>query len=557
MINSASIINITCVSIMLAIFGYYWMEKKKYKPIEKELDSLLEELKNIEEEQVPRKLQSSKYTEIKGELNAFNETLILKDGKFYSTIEIEKYFNSVTMLEEKLNMKEIINIPSIFPGMGILGTFIGLAFGLNSVKTGGSSNDILSSIQPLLDNISVAFITSIVGISFSLIATFSLNKFLGAAEKRILKIEDLINRRFPIYTKILQGEELLKEIKEIKMTSNGMATDISNQLGEHISTQVGMKIDSLVCGSNEIMKGLTENIGNKVEKLTNTISNDFGDNLTGALDKIFTEDLVGSFKKLGEDIVNISNENMENLNNFKSIMSEVILDLNDVRDNYEEINNKTTETNKDVIESLTHLTSTISERVISVDENLEKTVGVFNDAAIQVKSLEQALSNSLKETSSTIEKLSDYMNINQEISNSMNKFINSEEKILKLWDGYDEKFTDLNKLLFEGASSFENSLNQSVDTYKNQLNGIRDEFSTMMGSLNQKYSDYTNKNTVNLFQEYDKHLSTAINRFNGLMGSLGEEVEGLQVVIETHNDRLGEVIESNEIKNLENRDMQL
>lgn len=557
MINSADIINITCISIMLAISFYSWKEKNKYKPIEKELDTLLDELKDIEKEEVSRKLQSSKYTEIKGELNAFNETLILKEGKYYSTIEIEKYFNSVTMLEEKLNMKEILNIPSIFPGMGILGTFIGLAFGLNSVKTGGSSSEILNSIQPLLNNISVAFITSIVGISFSLFTTFTLNKFLGAAEKRILKIEDLINRRFPIYTKILQGEELLKEIKEIKMTSNGMATDISNQLGEHISTQVGMKIDSLVSGSNEIMKDLTENIGNKVENLTNTISNDFGDNLTGALDKIFTEDLVGSFKKLSVDIVNISNENMENLNNFKSIMSEVILDLNDVRDNYEEINNKTTETNKEVIESLTHLTATISERVISVDENLEKTVGVFNDAAIQVKSLEQALSNSLKETSSTVEKLSDYMNINQEISNSMNKFINSEEKILKLWDGYDEKFTDLNKLLFEGAISFEDSLNASVDTYKKQLNGIRDEFSTMMGSLNQKYSDYTNKNTVNLFQEYDKHLSTAINRFNGLMGSLGDEVEGLQVVIETHNDRLGEVIESNEIKNLENKNIQL
>jgi len=660
--STSLIINIIFIAIMIIMFFCYLWGMIRYNKTRKEVDKLFDELKEIEEDGRTRKLESINYDKIKGEVNAFNETLMPKGEKHYSTIGVERYFNSVTLLEEKLNMRIINNIPQIFPGVGILGTFLGLALGLRAVNTSGSSNEILNSIQPLLANISLAFITSIVGIGFSILATFILHWFLGGAEEKILKLENIARRIFPLYTKTLQGEELLKEIKEIKTTTNGLATDISNQLGEHISTQVGEKIDTLVSGSNEIMKGLTHDIGDKVERITETLSNDFGDSLTGALDKIFTEDLVDNFKQIGIDIVTLSGENMTNLKNFKETMDSVILDLNDIKGNYEDINDKTSKTNKEVSSSLDHLTETIVERTELVDKSLEKTDSIFNNAASQVKVLEESLSNSLKdtfntleklseymmtnreisksmeniinseegmeklnsfeevigkitsdlndiresyeeiniktsvtnkevinsldkltgtlverteivdeqlektattfnkatkqvevletslnnglkETTATIEKLSDYMNINKEVSESMNKFIGSEEKILELWNGYDDKFTDLNILLVEGSKGFEKSLNASVSSYKDQLNGIRDEFATMMTTLNQKYSDYTNKNTINLFKEYDHQLATAINKFGGLMSRLEEEVEGLQIMIETQNEKIGEAIE--------------
>ena len=426
--------------------------------------------------------------------------------------------------------------------MGILGTFTGLAFGLSTIEARGTSAEILGSIEPLLDNISVAFITSIVGITASFIASFHLNKFLGDAEKKIVEVEDLLNQIFPLYAKARQGEELLEEIKEIKNTTNNLATDISNQLGEHISTQVGVKIDHLIKGSNEVMVGLTENIGEKIERITDTLSNDFGDSLAGAMNKIFNDELVGNFKKLGEEMVTISRENMDNLNNFKEAMDSIILDLNDVKANYEDINNKTSETNTEIEESLDKLTDTISERVIEVDDHLEKTTEVFKVAAENLETVENSLSSGLQETTEIMEKLSDYMKVNREISASMEKFINSEDKILDLWNGYDEKFNDLNKLLVEGSKSFEDSLKTSVASYRGQLEGIRDQFSTMMDNLNQKYCDYTNKNTLSLFEEYDKHLSVAINKFNTLMEDIGEEVEILQGAIEAQNGKLEEAI---------------
>ena len=535
-------VNLTFLIGMTLLLIYYWMKFSNYKEVKKELNDLQVELNESENEKRVEKIVSNNYKKIGKEVEAFNGTLLLKEGKYYSTIDVERYFNSVNLLEEKINMKMITSTPQLFPGIGILGTFIGLALGLSSVKTTGTSQEMLSTIQPLLDNISVAFVTSIIGILFSLISSYKLNYFLGNAEKKILELADIIHRLYPLYTNTLQGEELIKEIKEIKTTTNGLATDISKQLGEHISSQVGLKIDNLISENNKIMKTLTEDIGDKVERLTVTISDEFGDSLSGTLEKIFTEDFIGNFSKLGEDLVEVSNKNMENFENFNMTIRETILGLVEIRDNYKELNEKTSETNKEVISSLTDLTKTVSERVITVDDNLEKILLVFDKASTQVENLEISLSNSLEETSKTLEKLSGYMETNKQISDSMNKFIDSEEKILELWNGYDSKFSELNNLLFDGAHNFEQSLNASVQMYKTQLSDIRNEFSTMMGSLNQKYVEFTNKNTLDLFEEYDKHLSTAINKFNTLMGGLKEEVEELQDIIENQNEKMDNIL---------------
>ena len=81
--------------------------------------------------------------------------------------DIEDYIN-----EEVLSLRSwngvILQIPSTLTGLGILGTFIGLIFGIGGV--GFSSIDAaLSSVQNLLNGIEVAFYTSIVGVVLSIL----------------------------------------------------------------------------------------------------------------------------------------------------------------------------------------------------------------------------------------------------------------------------------------------------------------------------------------------------------------------------------------------------
>ena len=62
-------------------------------------------------------------------------------------------------------------LPGVFTGLGILGTFMGLSFGMMSF----SGNDIFTisdNVGPLLEGMKVAFHTSVYGMVFSLVFTF-------------------------------------------------------------------------------------------------------------------------------------------------------------------------------------------------------------------------------------------------------------------------------------------------------------------------------------------------------------------------------------------------
>ena len=77
---------------------------------------------------IQNKIKSDDYEILSGEIKAFNKTLIRKNDEYHSTIEAEKYFNSINLLEEKLNMKELTSIPHMFPGLGDTGNFYRAGF---------------------------------------------------------------------------------------------------------------------------------------------------------------------------------------------------------------------------------------------------------------------------------------------------------------------------------------------------------------------------------------------------------------------------------------------
>ncbi|MCR5178141.1 MAG: MotA/TolQ/ExbB proton channel family protein [Lachnospiraceae bacterium] len=84
--------------------------------------------------------------------------------------DIEDYINS-DMADDITHRPLTNQIPGALTGLGILGTFIGLSFGLQNFAT-GSTEEITGSIAPLMSGIKVAFHTSIYGMVFSLVFNY-------------------------------------------------------------------------------------------------------------------------------------------------------------------------------------------------------------------------------------------------------------------------------------------------------------------------------------------------------------------------------------------------
>jgi hypothetical protein len=83
----------------------------------------------------------------------------------------ESYFNQ-TLVQKQINVEFWKSIPGMFVGLGILGTFVGLTLGISDFNF-SSSDKILDSIETLIGGIKTAFLTSLHGISLSILFGYS------------------------------------------------------------------------------------------------------------------------------------------------------------------------------------------------------------------------------------------------------------------------------------------------------------------------------------------------------------------------------------------------
>lgn len=86
--------------------------------------------------------------------------------KAYYRPGIDDYINE-DIVDTVMHRNELNQVPGMLTGLGILGTFIGLAIGLEHFNT-GTTAQMTESIEPLMNGIKVAFHTSIFGMVFSL-----------------------------------------------------------------------------------------------------------------------------------------------------------------------------------------------------------------------------------------------------------------------------------------------------------------------------------------------------------------------------------------------------
>ena len=136
----------------------------------------------------------------------FAETLILpeseSDDPIRNTSEVSRYLNDATIISPRISSGFYQAVPNLLTGVGILGTFFGLAAGVGSASSGLSSSkpaEITAALQQLLGGASLAFWTSIAGISASILFLIverfvsrrlhvELGKWVGAIESRLERV---------------------------------------------------------------------------------------------------------------------------------------------------------------------------------------------------------------------------------------------------------------------------------------------------------------------------------------------------------------------------------
>ena len=172
----------------------------------------------------------------------FEDSLITRSHNenqmVYKTDEASLFFSEERLLDQHLNLRFWNSVPALLVGLGILGTFVGLVWGL--IPFSGinfeQTSQIQVAIKKLLSGVSTAFVTSVWGMLTSL-AFNGLEKWgIGRVGRAIANLQRELDRLFTLTTQeeisFRQEDELAQQTQALKSFSTDLANDIKSAMAE-------------------------------------------------------------------------------------------------------------------------------------------------------------------------------------------------------------------------------------------------------------------------------------------------------------------------------------
>jgi len=218
----------------------------------------------------------------------FTECLIFPlepEKAIQNSRDAAEYFHSSAVIDRHLSIRYYNSVPNILTGLGILGTFIGLAAGIGVAQAGLRADDIQLmqvALGDLLGGASLAFITSIVGLALSLlflgIERWSLGRLHRHLQGFVRKIDGLVSRVTP--ERILTDHlvELKAQSLQLKRFNTDLAFQIAGALDEKIAGRLTPALDKLLGAVNELKEGQKSSS----EETIRALVDEFRQTMTGA-----------------------------------------------------------------------------------------------------------------------------------------------------------------------------------------------------------------------------------------------------------------------------------
>lgn len=306
-IGSISNSFIAILLIILVIATLYFSSKflyakKRIRWLEKHVDGVTRE--NVASKRIDLKEKATnKLTtdQMVGHLwLEFDETLVMVNKndtqELRNTLDFGHFFNTHTVARGATENRLVAAVPGFLTAIGVIGTFVGLQFGLSGLDLSGDVTVMKEGIASVVNGAKVAFQTSIYGIGLSVAFNFY-EKFLEQnLYKRLSLIETKVDWIFPR----IRPEEQLYEIAEHTQQSRESLQGLAEKIGTELQK-------SMATASDEIRKGLEDSLNSIMAPAINRLVDQTSEGNQQALDG-----LLNSFMdKFGEK-GNMQKEAIEN-----------------------------------------------------------------------------------------------------------------------------------------------------------------------------------------------------------------------------------------------------
>lgn len=410
--------------------------------------------------------------------------------------------------------EEETNIPNITATLGVLGTFVGISLGLLAFNP----SNIEASIPNLLEGMKTAFITSVVGMTASIVMKYKQEK------KNLSKQEETINYEDDTeVAKAMIGE--LKTLNSTLITNQQQMVDRFKAMDENSNRK-----------QDELLKGLkvfNSDVNRKQEELIKEFKS-FAETMAEQNSKSLIEALNDVIKDFNNKITEQFGENFKQLN--EAVGALLIWQGN--YKNHIEASEKQLEKTIESIIKTEEFTTAIADKanvLISISEKLEPTlIGIDNNQK-NIQTNMEALAEITSDAKEAIPSINAYLDT---MFNKIQSNFNNSTSVI---EGYTENYLGNFNEVVEGLRTIVPDINTSMvetsKSFKSTLTTFKEEISKTL-EFNMK--------------SMQAQVQTLENATNSITGNLDNAFSNMSSNIEEVNADMSEQIKSM-IENSEER----
>ena len=492
------------------------------------------------------------------------------------------YFNvnSVSKIF-RVNFRFLDSASGVLVGLGLFGTFLGLTMGIRGFDSSNSDN-IQQSIQNLLNGMSTAFFTSLVGMICSLIFTFfdkivrnKLHRNIHALTEKLddtYYIDDtnlqeqyqaaLVDKLIGIvrseldsklvYTKeggenVAAGNaireiltENMEQSKALKSFSTDLAIELNNGFDEVLSRQMQQKILPLM----ESVDNTTKSVIEHIDKMADTVASP----ASGMMDSV-VEELKKSMSAIIDEFkTSLSGSATSQLETLAQHLGTASQAMGDFPQNMENISNTLQVTIEEVKNAISEISKTSananSAAMQQMQEQIAFATSSISNAISEVKEVMNGITQSSQEQSNQmIAKLSDAAEkMGSFLDNTISSLSSSVQNSVKsITDDVTSKQADLIALQ-EDTTSQTKKLLEAFNVGLERLEKMNEYVTNTMDGFKQAQGEIS-ISTGNL-RTISGDMKLATELFNKIQREYTEKLNQLQLSSQRGIDQIAELLRS-------------
>lgn len=568
-------------AVIIIVFLLFCKEEYKLYYIKEAIKKLLNN-DNI--------LDSLKETKIAPLAETYSKTINIEthDGK-KSNIPASEYINDYSVCKyNKLNLRMLDTAAGTLVGLGLLGTFLGLTLGIKGFDSSNTER-INESIQGLLAGMGTAFLTSLLGMTFSILFT-AVDKALRHRLYKDVKeltdkldseyyIDDLVlsninqqnivNQLYKALKNDLQQQALeiankltytnaegqnvtignaireiltenTKQSKALMSFSTDLAMELNQGFDETLSRQMQQKIVPLMESVDATTKAVVEHI----DKMVDTVSSPATDMMQNVVDEL-KQSMQSLLTEFSTGLSGSATSELENLAMQLGTATQAMADFPKNMENISATLQVTIEEVKHAISEISNTSANANSTAMQqMQEQITYATGAISNAITEVKEVMSGISQSSQEQSNQmVSKLADAAEkMGSFLTGTISTLSNSVQQSVKgITDDINSKQTDLIALQ-EDTTSQTKKLLENFNVGLERLEKMNEYVTGTMNGFKQAQGEIT-VSTSNL-RTISSDMKLATELFNKGQNDYAARLAQLQTASQKGIDQVTEMLKN-------------